>query len=55
MHTLVRRFLPGWQIRVRMIELFRPTTVAIVRDRYRGTKIPTPWPSPPSRIAAPVA
>jgi RNA-directed DNA polymerase len=55
MHTLVRRFLPGWQIRVGKIELFRPTTVAIVRYRYRGTKIPTPWPSPPSRIATPVA
>jgi RNA-directed DNA polymerase len=55
MHTLVRRFLPGWQVRAGEIELFRPETVAIVRYRYRGTKIPTPWTSPPPRIAAPVA
>jgi RNA-directed DNA polymerase len=55
MHTLVRRFLPGWQVRAGKIELFRPETVAIVRYRYRGTKIPTPWASPPTRIAAPVA
>jgi RNA-directed DNA polymerase len=54
MHTVVRRFLPGWQVRVGKIELFRPTTVAIVRYRYRGTRIPTPWSSPP-RIATPVA
>jgi RNA-directed DNA polymerase len=55
MHTLVRRFLPGWQVRVGKIELFRPTTVAIVRYRYRGTRIPTPWASAPTRITAPVA
>ena len=55
MHTLVRRFLPGWQVRVGKVELFRPETVAIVRHRYRGTKIPTPWSSPPTRIAIPVA
>lgn len=54
MHTLVRRFLPGWQVRVGKIELFRPHTVAIVRYRYRGTKIPTPWSIPP-RVATPVA
>jgi RNA-directed DNA polymerase len=55
MHTLARRFLPGWQIRVGGIELFRPYSVVIVRYRYRGTKIPTPWASAPTRIAAPVA
>jgi RNA-directed DNA polymerase len=25
------------------VELFRPATMKIVRHRYRGTKIPTPW------------
>ena len=45
MHTLVRRYLPGWRIHDRGIEMFRPNTVAIERYRYRGTKIPTPWTS----------
>ena len=48
MHTLVRRFLPGWEIRAGGIELFRPRAVAIERYRYRGTKIPTPWSSAPT-------
>jgi RNA-directed DNA polymerase len=55
MHTLVRRFLPGWRIRVGKIELFRPRAVAVVRYRYRGAKIETPWSRPPTRIAAPGA
>lgn len=55
MHTLVRRFLPGWQVRAGGIELFRPTTVTIDRYRYRGARIPTPWSSSPARIASPVA
>lgn len=55
MHTLVRRFLPNWQIRAGRIELFRPEMVAIVRYRYRGARIPTPWASAPTRIATPVA
>lgn len=54
MHTLVRRFLPGWQIRAGKIEMFRPATVAIDRYRYRGTKIFTPWSSLPG-IMSPVA
>jgi RNA-directed DNA polymerase len=40
-HTLVRRYLPGWKIDDDGIELFRAEAVAIVRYRYRGTKIPT--------------
>jgi RNA-directed DNA polymerase len=43
MHTLTRRFLPGWQIQAGGIEMFRPEAVAIERYRYRGTRIPTPW------------
>ena len=43
--TLHRRFLPGWEIRDGGIELFRPRAVPIVRYRYRGNTIPTPWAS----------
>ena len=43
MHTLVRRFLPGWKIRDEGIEMFRPQAVNIERYRYRGARIPTPW------------
>ncbi len=45
MHTVVRRFLPAWQVRVGRIELFRPRAFPIERYRYRGTKIPTSWSS----------
>jgi RNA-directed DNA polymerase len=45
MHTLVRRYLPGWRIRDGGIEMFRPRTVNIERYRYRGASIPTPWTS----------
>jgi RNA-directed DNA polymerase len=45
MHTLVRRYLPGWEMSDDGIEMFRPRAVAIERYRYRGTKIPTPWSS----------
>jgi len=45
MHTLVRRFLPGWQVRAEGIEMFRPQAFPVERYRYRGTKIPTPWSS----------
>jgi RNA-directed DNA polymerase len=55
MHTLVRRYLPGWEISDGGIELFRPNRFAVVRYRYRGTKIPTPWssqtPGPPATAA----
>jgi RNA-directed DNA polymerase len=40
-----RRLFPGWEIRDGQTELFRPQTVAIVRYRYRGSRIPTPWTS----------
>jgi RNA-directed DNA polymerase len=48
MHTLVRRHLPQGRIRAGGIDLFRPSTLAIERYRYRGTKIPTPWSSAPT-------
>ncbi|MCY4369413.1 MAG: hypothetical protein OXF41_08315 [bacterium] len=45
MHTLARRYLPRWDIHDGGIEMFRPRQFAVVRYRYRGTKIPTPWES----------
>jgi RNA-directed DNA polymerase len=48
MHTLVRRYLPGWEIGDAGIEMFRPNRFAVTRYRYRGTKIPTPWASLPT-------
>ncbi|MBV9197721.1 MAG: group II intron reverse transcriptase/maturase [Solirubrobacterales bacterium] len=41
--TLCRRHLPGWEIRDGTVELFRPRKVPVVRYRYRGHSIPTPW------------
>ena len=41
--TLHRRYLPGWEVRESSSELFRPARVEIVRYRYRGNRIPTPW------------
>ena len=55
MGTLVRRFLPGWQIRAGRFEMFRPEAVAIVRYRYRGTHIPTPWASGDQEQPVPAA
>ncbi len=40
-----RRLFPGWKIRDGHTELFRPQTVAVIRYRYRGSRIPTPWAS----------
>lgn len=45
MRTLVRRHLPGWQIRDQGVEFFRCQQVTVARYRYRGTRIPTPWTS----------
>jgi RNA-directed DNA polymerase len=47
-HTVVRRFLPGWQIKADGIEFFRANEVSVTRYRYRGTRIPTPWTSIPA-------
>ena len=53
--TLHRRFLPGWEIRDGGIELFRPRTVAIIRYRYRGARIPNPWANEPAGSPVPAA
>jgi RNA-directed DNA polymerase len=44
-HTVIRRHLPGWQIKADGIEFFRAPTVPVTRYRYRGTRIPNPWTS----------
>lgn len=40
---LRRRYLPGWHPEQDEVRMFYPDTVAIVRYRYRGTTIPSPW------------
>ncbi len=40
---LRRRYLRGWWPEQDGVTLFNPATVAIVRYRYRGTAIPSPW------------
>ena len=51
MHTLVRRFLPGWKIQAGGIEFFRANAFPIERYRYRGSRIPTPWARPQTATA----
>jgi RNA-directed DNA polymerase len=53
--TLVRRYLPHWEIRDGNIEMFRPQAIAIERYRYRGARIPTPWTSLTTGSPAPAA
>jgi len=53
--TLHRRFLPNWQIRNGRTAMFRPQEMAIVRYRFRGTRIPTPWANIESGSPAPKA
>jgi RNA-directed DNA polymerase len=40
---LRRRYLPGWWPTEDEATMFNPGSVAIVRYRYRGTNIPSPW------------
>jgi len=42
---LRRRYLPGWWPTQGAVRMFNPAAVTIVRYRYRGAKIPTPWTS----------
>ena len=41
--TIRRRYLPHWEIRDGDNALYRTRKVAIVRYRYRGARIDTPW------------
>ena len=43
--TIRRRYLPHWEIRDGDSVLYRTRKVAIVRYRYRGARIDTPWAS----------
>jgi RNA-directed DNA polymerase len=43
--TIRCRFLPAWEICDGATGLYRPRSVAIVRYRYRGARIETPWSS----------
>ncbi len=43
--TIRRRYLPAWEVRDGSRMLHRPRAVAIVRYRYRGARIDTPWAS----------
>ena len=43
--TIRRRYLPHWEIRDGDSALYRTRKVAIVRYRYRGARIDTPWAS----------
>ena len=40
---LRRRYLPGWRPTDGSVELVNPEKVTIIRYRYRGQTIPTPW------------
>ena len=53
--TLHRRFLPGWEIADGKVEMFRPQKISIIRYRYRGSKIPTPWTSKLGSLVVPLA
>ena len=44
---LRRRYLPGWWPTQGNVTMANPAAVAIVRYRYRGARIPTPWTSSP--------
>jgi RNA-directed DNA polymerase len=52
---LRRRHLPNWQIRDGRTEMFRPQAIPIVRYRFRGARIPTPWTSIEPGSSAPAA
>jgi RNA-directed DNA polymerase len=43
---LRHRYLPGWWPTAETVGLYNPGAVKIVRYRYRGSKIPTPWEQP---------
>ena len=42
---LRRRYLRGWWPTAGEVTLFNPGAVAVTYYRYRGTRIPSPWPS----------
>jgi RNA-directed DNA polymerase len=47
---LKRRYLPRWRPTEDGVTLFYPQTIPIVRYRYRGYSIPTPWTAPTTAL-----
>lgn len=45
---LRRRYLPGWWPTQGTVRMVNPSAVAIIRHRYRGANIPTPWTTGPA-------
>jgi RNA-directed DNA polymerase len=41
--TLRRRLTPGWEIAAGKVRLYEAKATPVVRYRYRGHRIPTPW------------
>jgi RNA-directed DNA polymerase len=41
--SICRRWLPGWRPTEGKVALYDPGTIKIVRYRYRGAAIPSPW------------
>lgn len=44
--TIIGRYYNGWTPEYNGVRLYSPTTMAIERYRYRGTRIQTPWNKP---------
>ncbi len=49
---LRRHYLPGWRPTEGRATLFNPEKVTVSRYRYRGNRIPSPWPSSTEGTAA---
>ena len=43
---LADRELPNWKLTEGGLSLFKPQSISIIRYRYRGTRIATPWVAP---------
>jgi RNA-directed DNA polymerase len=52
---LRRRYLDRWWPQQEGVVLFNPATVAIIRYRYRGAAIPSPWETIPGSAASALA
>jgi RNA-directed DNA polymerase len=52
---LRRRYLPTSEVRDGRTVMFRAQKVPIIRYRYRGSRIPTPWSSEATGSPAPAA
>jgi RNA-directed DNA polymerase len=48
---LRRHCLPGWRPTEGEVTLYNPASMAIIRYRYRGAQIPSPWSTAEARVA----